>query len=122
MAKATSKSSNKTAAFVLEFLGSLIYLILVFGTGNALAQGGGVWLPVLWGMAVISAISLFFLSFTNLTGMENWGAMKFSFMGGFALIALVGTSPGLGTASTLYWAAVLGFVLSFLGSGMAWKK
>lgn len=116
-----ARDSKNLTAFALEFLGSLIFLYLVFGTGTQL-QGGGVWLPILWAAAVISAVMLFFVSLGNLTNMGNvsWGAMRLSTIAGFSTIALTVTT--VGSTSGLYWIAILGFVLGLLGSFFGWRK
>lgn len=118
MAKQTKQNKNLWGSFGLEFVGSVIYLVVVFtaltGGSTMAALSGGIWQPVLAGIAVIGAISLFFMSFANFSGMKyvGWGAMRASTLTGFALVGLT-----LGTGG-LFVASLLGFILSFLGAGM----
>lgn len=111
------QSKNLWGSFGLEFIGSLIYLIVVFTglggyAGALLAHSGWPW-AVLFGVAAIGAITLFFTSFANFGGMAKgaaWGAMKAASITGFALVALtVGNS-------TYLLVSLLGFVLAFLGA------
>ncbi|MGC9037733.1 MAG: hypothetical protein ACP5GD_02445 [Candidatus Micrarchaeia archaeon] len=122
-----AKQTQNWGAFVLEFLGSLAYLFVAFAVpGGLLATAGGVfggsaglWLPFFLGAAVIGSIALFFISFGNLLGWDRMGiakaAMCATVAAGFALTVLVWTN-------TAYLAtALLGFVLAFIGSGLAYK-
>ncbi len=119
--KMASKSHTHTnpAAFGLEMLGSLIYLVVVYlvssggyGVGNPVLSGqGALWLPILYSAAVIGSILLFLVSFTNLFN-GGIGMRKVAFapawMAGFALVAF--------TAGTSWlWVTILGFVLAVLG-------
>lgn len=131
MAKQVSQTrSNAWGAFALEFIGSIIFLIVglfgiwagVFTSSVAswptLAQ---IWLPILVAVAVIGSISLFFTSFSNFAGgesgkMASWAAMKTSTYTGAALVALTFAS---GVNNGFFLMSILGFALSFLGSGMS---
>ncbi len=121
-----SKSHTNPAAFGLEIIGSLIYLVVVYivssegyGVGNPVLSGAGaLWLPILYSMAVIGSIMLFLASFTNLFN-GGVGMRKVAFapawLGGFALVAF--------TAGTgWFWVTILGFVLSVLGVAVSGSK
>ncbi len=117
---AKQQNKNNWGGFGLVFVGSIVYLAVVVaalhsGNGAAAALGGGIWQPILIGLAVIGSISLFFLSFAGLAGMKPmaWGAIRIAALTGFALVALtVGT--GL-----FFIASIMGFILAFLGAAMA---
>ena len=121
-----SKSHTNPAAFGLEIIGSLIYLVVVYvvssegyGVGNPVLSGAGaLWLPILYSAAVMGSILLFLASFTNLFG-GGVGMRKVAFapawLAGFALVAF--------TAGTgWFWVTVLGFVLSILGVAVSGTK
>lgn len=124
MAKA-AKSNNSVWGGVLAFLGSLVYLYVVFTwyTGSNGAISAGSWLsgaqffaPFVVAFAFISAISLFFMSIgAAMNKMQGKMAMtlwKFVMLGGISFIILTG---GMGV---FFWEALLGFLLTYLG-GMA---
>ena len=118
------QSKNLWGAFGLEFIGSLIYLIVVFtglgGYANAVlvqANANTVWAwTILFGVAAIGSITLFFMSFANFGGMvktATGGAMKAATLTGIALVALTTGN------STYMLVSLLGFVLAFLGAAAA---
>ena len=119
-----ARSQQNWGAFVLQIIGSLVFLGVIFS--GALSVSGGVftgvgafWAPLFVGAAVIAAIALFFASFGYVTGM-NWPnislfGLETAAVAGIMLVALTwGNQPWL-------WATLLGFVLSFIGAGMAKK-
>ncbi len=120
MAKNASSKSGNMAAYGLQFIGSLIFLALVFSgistqyyTTGWNALGGGVWLPVFFSVAVVASIALFFVSISNLAspkGSYKFGASQLAGVAGISLVAL--TYGG----GNLYWAAVVGFVIAIIGS------
>ena len=100
------------------FIGSLLYLAIVFGGGinSASISGsyGSFWFPVLFGIAVVSSVALFFIGLSLISGMGGdvaWGAMKATVIGGFALSAISASS------AWLLFGTVVGFVFGFVGSG-----
>ncbi|MCW6160556.1 MAG: hypothetical protein LVQ95_05740 [Candidatus Micrarchaeales archaeon] len=119
---ATKKSSAAMAGGILAFLGSLVYLYVVF-TWYYGAAGGALtpWVstaqffgPLVLALAVIGSISLFFMSLGAMMGrmseknmMNIW--WQFIMLGGIALLILTG-----GTAWFTY--ALVGFILSYLGA------
>ncbi len=118
MSKASSGKTNP-GAFALEFVGSLIYLALVYVTSSGAAAGGSfataivaVWLPLLYAVGVLSAVSLFILSFTNL--MKNnpitRAAMAPACAGGFAFVAMTAGNP------LMVVVAIIGFVIASAGT------
>ncbi len=117
MAKQRS-DSNKWSVFGLEFLGSIIYLVVAL-TGGSVFQNGstGVWEPMLVAVALTSAIVLFFMNFGNFGAFERFaarGAFFAAVAGGFSLIALTVTSGG-----NIFFMSLVGLVLSIIGSGLA---
>ncbi len=120
-----AKQQQNWGAFVLEFLGSLVFLGVAF-SGALDVSGAGFWGPIFVGAGVIASIALFFNSFGLVSGMGM--GMDFRLMGletsavaGLTLTALTWTANG-SVWPFAYWGAVLGFVLSFLGSWMAAKR
>ncbi len=117
---AKQQNKNNWAPFGLVFVGSIIYLAVVIsalysGRGIAGELTGGIWQPILIGLAVIGSISLFFVSFAGLAGMKPmaWIGIRIAALTGFSLVALtVGTG-------WLFTASIIGFILAFLGSGTA---
>ncbi len=112
--------SGNAAAHVLQFIGSLIFLGLIFWGGvgaqynmnswNAL--GGGVWLPVFFSLAVVASVALFFVSIANIAspgGIYRYGGMQLAAVAGICLTALT-----YGSAS-YFWAAVVGFIIAVIG-------
>ncbi len=113
------QSKNLWGAFGLEFIGSLIYLIVVFTglggyAGAVLTQANTAWAwTILFGVAAIGSITLFFTSFANFGGMAKTAtasAMKAATISGIALVALTAGN------STYMLVSLLGFVLAFLGA------
>ncbi len=115
--------ANKWGVFALEFIGAVIFLWLVFAVlnGNAYENsawsGAGLWLPLLYTAAIVSAIALFFVSFTSVwkygeiatkTGVPM--SMMVSLIAGFTTLALT-------VGSTTYMiAALVAFIISFVGT------
>ncbi len=122
MAKHAQKNGSE---FALQFIGSILFLAVTAALyGSAYANGNwtgqvGFWTPLVYSLAVISSIVLFFASFANLS---NWGKMvsgavvKFAVVGGFALVTL---SAG---SAALLLITLVGFILSFIGGGISCKK
>ncbi len=119
-----AKAKQNWGAFVLQLIGSLVFLATVFGggislTGAAFAGVGAFWLPVFIGIAVIASVALFFASFGYVSGMSG-PRMGMIGLGtdGIAGLTLVALSWG---SMNWVWTVILGFVLCFLGSAMAEK-
>ncbi len=124
MAKNANKSGTRYWSFLLEFVSSLIFLWLVSGQlGVVMTNSVGtsnIWYALLFGVAMVSSIVLFFVSFVNLTPMSNMAilpAMRSTIFGGIAIIALVAMN---GSGLTSYYYAILGFLLAFIGSGISY--
>jgi hypothetical protein len=116
--KISAKYKQNWGAAGLVFIGSLLYLAIVFGGGinSASISGsyGSFWFPVLFGIAVVSSVALFFIGLSLISGMGGdvaWGAMKATVIGGFALSAISASS------AWLLFGTVVGFVFGFVGSG-----
>jgi hypothetical protein len=118
-----AKQTNNWGIFALEFIGSLFFLAVVFLNTGAYANsawgGAALWLPLLYAVGVIGAIALFFISFGSLMGMGDkaaYGAMKATVCTGIVLSALT-------YGNITYFAATLiGFIIAFIGSSLAYKK
>jgi hypothetical protein len=122
MAKHAQKNGSE---FALQFIGSILFLAVVAALyGSAYANGNwtgqvGFWTPLVYSLAVISSIVLFFTSFTNLS---EWGrsaaksAMSSAIFGGFALITLAAGN------AVLLLITIVGFILAFIGGGLACKR
>ncbi len=116
-----NKKPNWTA-WVLKFVGSLAYLYVVWQLWSGGVGPSGVLGPVLFGLGVVTAVSFFIMTLVSLMAnddeMKQMG-MKVSVIAGFALLALL--AP---TSATAIWpsswalVALLGFVLSYIGTGM----
>jgi multisubunit Na+/H+ antiporter MnhF subunit len=119
-----TKQTTNWGVFALEFIGSLFYLAVVFTTSgsymNNAWSSAALWLPLLYAVAVIGSIALFFVSFANLMALDeravSMGAMEATVCTGIVLAALTYGN------STYFAATLIGFILAFLGSGMGYKK
>jgi len=112
------------AAWALRFVGSLAFLAVVWQlwggvTAPVSAYATSVFAPVLFGIAVVSSVSLFLGTLAALAApgkdMGSWNG-KLVTWSGFSLLALLTVVPG-GWA-TWSWIALVGFVLAFVGVGM----
>ncbi len=116
---AKGSRSNPTA-FVLQFIGSIIYLALVYllSTGSvAFGQAvSTIWLPLLYAGAVVSSIILFIVSFTYLL---QGAGHKFGMAAGCAAVTAGFTLIALSLGSTAYLtAAIIGFIIAVIGAGL----
>jgi hypothetical protein len=123
MPRNTTSAKKKTAwPNVLRFIASLLFLYVIFiGTGANwwspwVASGvGAVWLPILFGAAVLSSIALFFSSLAGIAwkfgGAMSW---KVLMLASFTLVALT-ASPFF---STGFWIVILAFLIGWMGSAM----
>jgi hypothetical protein len=119
---AKGKAGNNIAAFVLELIGSLVFLAVTFGVVNGQFMYGSwsaanLWLPLLYSAAAIGSIGLFILSFANVLGKAStaaYGAMCAAIGTSFALIALT-------YGSTWFVATLIGFVISFIGAALTYE-
>ncbi|OJT94165.1 hypothetical protein Micr_00417 [Candidatus Micrarchaeum sp.] len=121
MSKVPSGKTNP-GAFALEFVGSLIYLALVYVTSSGTAAAGSfataitaVWLPLLYAVGVLSAVSLFILSFTNLIKNNPIAraAIAPACAGGFSFVAMTAGNP------LMVVVAIIGFVIASAGAAYA---
>lgn len=125
-----AKAQQNMTAFILELIGSLAFLYVVFGGGlsgspaAAFAGAGAFFLPLFLGAAVIGSVALFFASFGNLSGMAgpkmNLFGMGDSAVVGVALTAL--TFSMSGAQGVYLYATLIGFILSFLGAAYGGRK
>ncbi|MDE1824991.1 MAG: hypothetical protein KGH61_01220 [Candidatus Micrarchaeota archaeon] len=118
-----AKGNKNAGVFALVFIGSLLFLGVAFGALGSLTSGSwfgtlGQLGPLLWAIGVLSGVALFFTSLASLV----WGwneamltSVKNSMvLGAISLVAIAGMAVGWAM-----WASVLGFVLIWLGLGMA---
>jgi uncharacterized membrane protein len=118
------KGSGNLAGAGVLFIGSLVYLYVVYSWYGAGAAFGS-WLtaasflaPFVAAMAVVSSVSLFFMSLGKLAGMQGGDEKtmsniiwKFVIYG--AMTLLIVTSQ-----SALFIWALVGFVLTYIGAAM----
>lgn len=118
------KESKGAKPDALRFIASLLFLYVVFvGTGAQttwstwVATGfGSVWLPLLFGVAVLGSIGLFFSSLAGIV-MKEARMAKMGKMLMWVSLALVAL-----TASPMwypsFWIVLLGVLIGWLGSAM----
>ena len=115
-------AGNNVAGFAMQFVGSLFFLAAVaalyvpqvYGAGSGWSAAA-LWIPILYAVAVVSSIALFFTSFAQLGsmgGMASWKAMSSATAAAVSLVALTAGN------STWFVAVLIGFVLAFLGSAV----
>jgi hypothetical protein len=118
----------------LRFLASLFFLYVIFGGATASTAwwspwvvngAGSLWLPILFGAAVLSTIALFFgtlffggLSMAGMAPKMNGSGMgwKTALIAAFSLTALT-VSPSF---SGVFWVVIVGFILAWVGTAMEW--
>lgn len=108
----------------LRFVASLFFLYVLFGgttAGNGwwspwvTAGAGSLWLPILFGAAVLSSIALFFGSLAGLIFKSNLVmSWKVQTIAAFALVALTVST----TWSSVFWVVVVGFVLGWIANAV----
>lgn len=122
---AKKSEANRWGVFALEVIGAVIFLWLAFAVlnGNAYENsawsGATTWLPLLYPAAIIGAIGLFLVSFSNIWGYDKLltkngvpVAMCLSMLTGFVTLALTIGNQGYAIV------ALIAFVLSFVGSAV----
>lgn len=125
-----ARAQQNVSAFILELIGSLFFLYVVFGGGltgspsATFAGAGAFFVPLFVGAALIASVALFFASFGHLTGMSSprMGllGMGDAAVAGLTLAAL--TWSWSGAQSVYLYSALIGFIISFIGSAYASKK
>jgi hypothetical protein len=115
--------ANKWGVFALEFIGAVIFLWLVFAVlnGNAYENtawsGAGLWLPLIYPAALISAMALFFVSFSNV-----WRFGEVATKSGVPVSMVISVIAGFTTlvltvGSLVYMiTALAAFVIAFVGT------
>lgn len=127
--KSTTAKSKGAWPNGLRFLASLFFLYALFGGLSAgvgwwsvyVSGAGSLWLPILFGIAVLSSIGLFFSSLAGLVFKSSMGmGGKMATVASFALIALTyGPSvTGIASLSSVFWVVILGFILAWVGTGI----
>jgi len=109
---------------ILVFLGSLVYLYVVFtwymngATASAWLSAAQFLGPFVIAFAVVASVSLFFMgigAMANMRGdkkMMSRALWKFTMLGALSLLILTG-------GSFWFYAVLLGFVLTYLGAAVA---
>ena len=114
-----AKSNVKYSVFALELVASLIFLGITFTMGTATNTFAQIWLPLLYGAAVIGSISLFLISFGTVMAKSDatfaHEAMWATAITGFALVIL---TYG---AMLPYLGAIVGLLIGLIGTYMAKK-
>lgn len=120
---AVHRSEANHLAYVLEFLGSLIYVIAAvyvfasFGSYHALlsplAMIQSVWLPFFYSAAIVGTALLFIASFTNLMKSRSLAVHKY-IMAVTILTGLAWVGLTLGNLQ-LSLLVIIGFALSAIG-------
>lgn len=109
---------------VMRFVASLLFLFVVFtGAGMNppfnnvwLGGAGSIWLPIVFGIAVLGSIGLFFSSLAGLAWGKGGGMMagKIVMFTSLALVILT-ASPSW---SSSFWVVILGFLIGTFGNAM----
>lgn len=114
----TSNKKPNWLAWALKFIGSLVYLYVVYQLWTY-PVSGSVFAPVLFGLAVVLSVALFLANLATLAApkgdLKMWVSKTVTW-GGFALIAAtytMGSMVGPATAT-----ALIGFIIAYIGSGM----
>ncbi|MGD0728628.1 MAG: hypothetical protein ABR981_00955 [Candidatus Micrarchaeaceae archaeon] len=122
----TAKPKDKGAwPDVLRFIAALLFLYVVFTGaganppfGNAWLNGAGsLWVPILFGVAVLGSIGLFFSSLAGaLSSKCRMGGMvgKLLMFTSLALVILT-ASPAWNVG---FWIVIVGFLIGWIGSAM----
>ena len=125
-----AKQQNKMMAKAIEFIASLIFLYVVFGPLSAAAPslgnglGYGIWAPLLYAVAVLGSITLFFSSlvgFAMSSQMLMMSTKKAMMVTPFAILAWVAITGGAGWSMNL-WLTLAGFVIGWFGMGAEMMK
>lgn len=123
MPRNTTGKSKGAWPNVLRFVASLLFLYVIFTGasmtppfGNAwLGQAGSLWLPILFGVAVLGSIALFFSSLAGIAwGKDSGMTAKILMWSSITLVALT-ASPAWGM---YFWVTILGFIIGWLGSAL----
>lgn len=121
----TNKPKGKGAwPDVLRFVASLLFLYVIFvGTGASTTWStwvtsgfGTVWLPILFGVAVLGSIGLFFSSLAGIVSSKARMNMsgKVLMWISLALVALTASPQWLPS----FWVVLLGFLIGWLGTAV----
>ncbi|MDE1870078.1 MAG: hypothetical protein KGH71_03795 [Candidatus Micrarchaeota archaeon] len=123
-----AKGGNNAGVSILEFVGSLLFLWVIWGAWGAWTMGGssslGILAAVVFGAGAISAVGLFFMSLASFAWGWNDEMVESTMMSQkWAAISTVAISAGAGAGGTTWlYAAVLGFILAWIGVAMAKMK
>lgn len=120
-----SKKAINPGAFVLEIIGSLIYLFLVYVVSTSgygmqspvLSGAGSTWLPILYATALIGGVLLFITSFGSITTDNKFRRAKLAtaLFTGFALVTFT-------AGTSLLWVTLVAFVLAIIGVSISGEE
>jgi hypothetical protein len=118
---AAKKNSSGMVGGGLLFLGSLVYLYVLF-TWYSSGAAAGPWLamaqffaPFVAAAAIVSAITLFFMGIGQAAGKSSNDEMMTKVLWKFVMIA--GISTIIATAGTSwFYVAIVGFLLTYIGA------
>lgn len=124
MPKTVSKSTSSAWPNGLRFVASLFFLYVLFG-GTTRGGGwwspwvtsgaGALWLPILFGAAVLSSIALFFGSIAGMAFKTNMKmGWKTHVIAAFTLVALTVSTAW----SSVFWVVVVGFILGWIAAAV----
>ncbi len=116
-----AKSNAKYNIFAFEIVASLIFFGIILGfPGLATNSFAEIWLPLLYGAAIIGSICLFLISFGTLMSKDNSTFVREGFYAtavtGFSLVILT-----YGT-SIAFIAAIFGFIIGLIGLHLKYAR
>jgi hypothetical protein len=126
MPRDNAKATKSKSAWPngLRFVASLFFLYVLFGGTSAgsgwwspwvVSGAGSLWLPILFGAAVLSSIALFFSSIAGLAFKADFGAgWKVQSVAAFALVALTVST----ILSSVFWLVIVGFILGWIANAV----
>ncbi|HVA83224.1 MAG TPA: hypothetical protein VNF06_03610 [Candidatus Aquilonibacter sp.] len=119
-----AKGGNNAGVSILEFVGSLLFLWVLWGAWPGVGSSSlGILAPLVFGAGVITAVALFFVSLASFAWGWMDGMVDGSMMSGkWAAIATVALAVSGSVGTNGVYAAVLGFILVWVGVGMAKMK
>jgi hypothetical protein len=121
--KKVMAKSNSIWPNGLRFIASLLFLYVIFGAGASsgwwspwiTTGAGSLWLPIVFGVAVLSTIGLFFCSLAGLAYKKpNMMITKIMMVASLMLVILTVSPAWTGT----FWIVILGFILGWIGSAI----
>ncbi len=115
------KESSRKEVFVLQFMGSVIFILVAFTAFNAAypsawLQGGSLQ-ELLYSISLVGSLGMFFISFMNMSGKRGipHGTMFVVVITGLSMLILT-------FGSLVYFSlSLVGLVLLIIGADIFWK-